>query len=211
MTKYLDAIKNFKHTYFEDKVRLAMETDYLNSLGASFFESKDYNTARSYFKQALAVFPPNDDALKNLAVLTTLELRSPNGAPKIEAWKELEALLSALEAVKGCDLQELKIALVMLDGILRLSSKEPLDEANYPLKELKNDCNTFFKMDDVAVTSNSAYNAVKLVDRSYGEIIQMFFPTSSWGPSTFFCIYEDQYRVNRDHLRNALATLIAQI
>lgn len=37
MTKYLDAIKNFKHTYFEDKVRLAMETDYLNSLGASFF------------------------------------------------------------------------------------------------------------------------------------------------------------------------------
>ncbi len=224
MTKYIDAINKWqKRPYsFEELVNLAAQTDRLNNLGASNYKSGNFEISKSYFRQALEIYPHNDDALKNLCILTISDLRNTSNTNYLlEYWQEVNSILNALEFIKNKSLKTLKIALVILDGILR--EDEPLlDEAHYPIKKLHKDCEKYFGITDI--NEDTALSAVMLVDKSYAEIIQMITPPSSncdfigelsysFGGDferAFFCIYE-KYRVNRRNLEEAMKQIISTI
>lgn len=51
---------------FQEKMEIAVKSDYLTNKGVDFFEQGDIEMAIYYFELVLKVMPINDDALKNL-------------------------------------------------------------------------------------------------------------------------------------------------
>ena len=68
LNDFIDFKNSWNALSVNEKVEIAVKSDYLTNKGVDFYEKDDIDMAIYYFELVLKVMPINDDALKNLRV-----------------------------------------------------------------------------------------------------------------------------------------------